>query len=94
MYTNFNNLFDIGEVIKDDIGCLNGLKVLSLFTTILGHRIAFTIIFPKVNVAEFLNWGSSTRTGVSFWFQLNSVDNFLIIASLLATVKILKALDE
>ena len=85
---------DIQSGNKNDIGCLNGLKVLSLFNVILGHRLMQCAVFPKQNVVEYLNWTQTTMSNIHVWMCFCNVDNFLIIASLLLTLKILKSLDS
>ena len=93
LYTNYNHLFDNQTVNKNDIGCLNGIKVISLLFVILGHRLMFMVMSPKVNVVDYLKWIPKIKTGVQLWLLMSTIDNFLIIASLLTTLKILQALD-
>ena len=53
----------------------------------------FMVMSPKVNVVDYLKWIPKIKTGVQLWLLMSTIDNFLIIASLLTTLKILQALD-
>lgn len=79
---------------KYEIGCLNGIKVLSLLGVIFGHRLMFNAALPKLNVVDYLNFIPTILDGIHVWICYCSVDNFLIIASILLTMKILKSLDS
>ncbi|CAO1419826.1 unnamed protein product [Diamesa serratosioi] len=94
LYTNFNNLFDIQSENKNDIGCFLGIKVLSLFGVILGHRLMHCSVFPKENAIDFLNEIPNSYISIITWHVCGGVDNFLIIASVLLTMKLLKSLDS
>lgn len=93
MYTNYNKLFDPQTVDTNEIGCLNGIKVISLLGVILVHRLMFMAMSPKFNVIDYLKWIPGLKNEIQLWFQMSTIDNFLIIASLLTTLKILQALD-
>lgn len=48
IYSNGKKLFN-SKVGEDSLLCLNGLRVLSMFLIILGHRLIMTNGLPAVN---------------------------------------------
>ncbi|CRK88312.1 CLUMA_CG002091, isoform A [Clunio marinus] len=92
--TNGKELFDVTESKSPNaIKCLLGLRTLSLFWIILGHRFEYQRLFPNANTVTFLEHYDHFYIALHTAFNI-AVDTFFVMGSLLATTSILNALDK
>jgi peptidoglycan/LPS O-acetylase OafA/YrhL len=94
LYTNGKKLFDITESkIPNSINCLNGIRALSIFWVIFGHRMEERFYVPLVNGDDMLHYRENPIYLLHTTFEL-AVDTFLLMGGLLATQSLIKALDR
>lgn len=88
---NIEKLFR-SEQSLDEIGCIHGIRVVSILSIFLHHAYVLRIEFPMQNPEEkarFLSgWYGSTITQLS-----NAVDSFFVISGLLTTRAVFKDLE-
>lgn len=93
-YTNGRKLFDITEnKSPNSINCLNGLRALSVFWIMFGHRIGNQTGFPIANMLDFFKFFSSYWSLVISAYTL-AVDTFFLMGALLATMSIMQAVER
>ncbi|XP_026477160.1 nose resistant to fluoxetine protein 6-like [Ctenocephalides felis] len=92
VYTNANRLLTIHPPNKsaDEISCVHGIRALSIFWVVLGHRFSVAIMGPTMNTTYvFTKWvqniGSTYLTGATV-----SVDTFFVMSGMLLTFIFLK----
>ncbi|XP_060531734.1 nose resistant to fluoxetine protein 6-like [Cylas formicarius] len=89
LYANAKRLFST-ETSKESLGCLGGIKAISLAWIILGHRALYTLYVPLVNMADILVVFRSIFTAVVLTGGL-AVDTFFLISGLLVIYVFLNA---
>lgn len=81
LYSNGIKLFS-SKISNDTLGCLNGLRVISMMWIVIGHRFILTSSIPAVNSVQYLeqigDWYSYPIIGIGF-----AVDTFFVISGLL-----------
>lgn len=97
VYTKSNQLFDVAKSKNSlDIRCLHGIRSLAILHIILGHRHGSQLWENFVSNANFANeWSQqlSILTGV-YQNYIASVDTFLLLGALLATMSMLRNLEK
>ncbi|XP_044749794.1 uncharacterized protein LOC123310390 [Coccinella septempunctata] len=78
---NAQKLFST-QLGEDNISCINGLKVLSMFWVLLGHRVMVNALLPNVNSLFIFEWKDNMEN-MAILGATVSVDSFLTISGLL-----------
>lgn len=93
-YTNGKQLFDTTKETVNAINCLDGLRSLSLFWIIFGHRLMRDIeYFPIKNRSDVMEHYSHVYSTVFTKYDM-SVDTFFVMGALLSMVSVLKAVER
>lgn len=92
IYTNTKKIFKIDSNNNQQLACLHGIRVLSLFWVILGHSYAFGIMFSdnRIIVIDWLKRFSFLIVSNAFF----SVDSFFLISGLLTCFLFLKYFEK
>lgn len=94
VYTNGKAFFDITRSRNSNvIHCLNGIRALSIFWIILGHRLDERFMIPAINGDEVLSFPEKPISLIHTNFTL-AVDTFFVMGGLLVTWSFLNALDK
>lgn len=94
MYTNGAALFDITKSKNPNaINCLNGIRALSVFWIIFGHRFDERFMVPSINSDAVFGFPEKPISLIHSTFTL-AVDTFFLMGGLLVTSSILSALDK
>lgn len=94
-YTNGQKLFDVTKIHSTNtIVCLNGLRTMSLFWILFGHRLGQQLSFstisnPKVVDNHFNHIYSTILTSYNI-----AVDTFFVMGAMLIAISCLHALDK
>lgn len=95
VYTNGKQLFDLAEnTSPNSINCLHGLRSMSFFWIILGHRF-----LTPLNVGPITNYFTKEEHYNHIYSIIVTsynlaADTFLVMGALLVTISTLKALDK
>ena len=93
-YTNGRKLFDIEENKSPNaINCLNGIRALSVFWIVFGHRMNNQLNVPTANVLEVLEFFDSFPSVVVSTYHL-AVDTFFLMGGLLVTISVMQAHEK
>jgi peptidoglycan/LPS O-acetylase OafA/YrhL len=96
-YTNLIKLFKTqpnGGKRTDMIGCLNGIRVLSILWIMFGHRMTtMYAASPKINFVFFLDWVKQYPSMIVYAGTV-AVDTFFLLSGLLVTKGMLRELDK
>lgn len=92
--SNAEKLFHISNgKKKNNIDCLNGIRVLSMIWVMYGHSFTSNLMVPKINFIDYIKW---TRTFFSL-FTHNSfiaVDSFFFLSGLLLSWMGMKEIEK
>jgi peptidoglycan/LPS O-acetylase OafA/YrhL len=93
-YTNGKILFDTKpNKSTNSINCLNGIRALSVFWIMFGHRFTFQRQLLVTNPEDILRLDENIFIVIVNSFTL-AVDTFFLMGALLMTISILSALDK
>ena len=87
LYTNFNNLMKINNSASA-IRCIDGMKVLSAFWIIVGHRKFFSFHNSSHNYAFWERFSSQAIDGYNF-----GVDTFITCSAILVTQSLMRTFE-
>lgn len=87
LYTNFNNLMKINHS-ESAMKCIDGMKVLSAFWIIVGHRKLFSF---KMRSNHYEKWDGFARQVVEGYNF--GVDTFITCSAILVTQSLLRAFE-
>lgn len=93
VYSNGRKLFSTSQPESSNLGCVNGVRFLSMCWVILGHTYVYSIADAN-NPASFQ---AQTLRRPSFQVMVNGtvcVDSFFLISALLVTYLLLKDVDR
>jgi peptidoglycan/LPS O-acetylase OafA/YrhL len=94
IYTNGKVLFDVAKSKSpDSINCLLGLRAISVFWIIFGHRFTSQMGFRVTNPREVTQHFTRLYSAILSSFNI-AVDTFFVMGALLMTISTLKALDK
>ena len=96
MYTNLIKLFETSQTSNKNssvIGCLNGIRCLSMVWIILAHRFANILSGPTINLIYISQWIKQYPNMLIISGTM-SVDTFFLLSGFLVTHSILKDLDR
>jgi peptidoglycan/LPS O-acetylase OafA/YrhL len=92
-YTHGRALYDITENKSPSaINCLNGLRGLSVFWIMFGHRFGNQAAMPIANSREYLNFFDTVPSVIVSAYHL-AVDTFFLMGGLLMTQSMLRAFE-
>jgi peptidoglycan/LPS O-acetylase OafA/YrhL len=93
-YTHGKALYDITENKSPSaINCLNGLRGISIFWIMFGHRILHQSVLPLANPQDYLDFYENLFSVVYSGYHL-AVDTFFVMGALLMTQTTLKAFES
>ena len=94
MYTHGAKLFELKEINSPNvINCLNGIRTLSIFWIILGHRFNSRFEIPVYNLDH--SWSFVEKIIYLVYTNYDKpVDTFFLIGGLLVTWTLMSALDK
>lgn len=93
-YTHGRKLFDITEnKSPSSINCLNGLRAISVFWIMFGHRVLNQTSVPVANLAEFIEFYQTFPSVIISAYHL-SVDTFFLMGALLVTQSLMRAFES
>ena len=95
-YTNLTKLFQTTLTTNNKstvIGCLNGIRCLSMIWIIFAHRVSNFLSTPTINLTYFLQWVKQYPSMLILSGTV-SVDTFFLLSGFLVTHSILKELDR
>ncbi|KAG5684550.1 hypothetical protein PVAND_013776 [Polypedilum vanderplanki] len=83
VYTNGSKLFDVTKIKSaSSLNCLHGLRAMSIFWIILGHRVLNQ--HPWGNVIEFIEFSQTAWSAIFSAYHI-AVDTFFVMGALLMT---------
>lgn len=92
-YTHGRKLFDITEnKSPSSINCLNGLRAMSVFWIMFGHRIGNQASMPLANLVEFNEFYETFPSVIISAYHL-AVDTFFLMGGLLVTQSLMRAFE-
>ena len=94
IYTNGKLLFDVTRSKSpDSINCLHGLRALSVFWIIFGHRFNYQRYYPVTNGVAVFEQFRHIYSVIFTAFDM-PVDTFLVMGAMLMTMSTIKAFEE
>ncbi|CAH2015878.1 unnamed protein product [Acanthoscelides obtectus] len=92
-YTNGQKLIST-RTSKNTVGCLNGLRVVSMMLTVLSHIYMYSMIQPLINLIDYAKDEEHSRQVVQCLGSL-AVDTFFVTGGFLVSYNyLLKSTDE
>lgn len=94
MLTHGSKLFELKEVNSPNvINCLNGIRTLSVFWIVLGHRFNSRFEIPVLNL--YSSWSFVEKIHYLIYTNYDKpVDSFFVIGGLLVTWTLMTAFDK
>ena len=94
LYRNVSSFLNTTPPKGDHLGCLDGIRFLSMTWVFMGHFLGDILDFPIRNVVWILNslFGSYGMDAIRNAFV--SVDSFFLVSGVLVTYLMLKELDR
>ncbi|XP_066146424.1 O-acyltransferase like protein-like isoform X1 [Euwallacea fornicatus] len=69
---------------KNDIRCLHGIRLLSIYFIVYGHRFVHNLVTPVLNSMDFVDWLES-YAATTIHGATTTVDTFIVVASTLVS---------
>ena len=94
LYRNTSSFLDTSPPKGDHLGCLDGIRFLSMSWVFIGHFLGDILNFPIRNLFQIVQtlYGSYAMDSIRNAFV--SVDSFFMISGVLVTYLMLKELDR
>ena len=95
LYQNISSFLDTSTP-KDHLGCLDGIRFLSISWVFMGHFLLFSVLpyFPIRNLLWFSKRLTQSYAVDALRNPWVSVDSFFLISGILVTYLMLKELDK
>ena len=97
LLANSESIFSSSTSGSDRLGCLEGVRALSMTWVVLGHSFYFSPSFLHISNKEYIGQVAAGRVGMAFQAILKgpfSVDTFFFIGATLVSYLLLKDLDK
>ena len=95
MYTHGAKLFELKEINSPNvINCLNGIRTLSIFWIILGHRFESRFQYPIYNLDHSWSLSDNNIIYLIYTNYEKPVETFFLMGGLLVTWTLMSALDK
>lgn len=97
LLANSEYIFSSSNTGSDRLGCLEGVRALSMTWVVLGHSFYFSPSFLHINNKEYIGEVAAGKVGMAFRAILRgpfSVDTFFFIGATLVSYLLLKDLDK